>query len=146
MSLLLSKVRSVEENLNDIQVSCSQLNIICLTGTHIDSLVPDTMLFDAADKPVFRVHSYFYVGGVLIACDYGLRCRQLDWGLQTFPVEVIAVEISGLKSRDLLVHCIYIPPSLVKDSPQPLSNVLEFVERYKATTLLMDDLNFPDIV
>ena len=50
-----------------------------------------------------------------------------------------------MKSRDLLVHCIYIPPSLVKDSLQPLSNVLEFVERYKATTLIVGDLNFPDI-
>ena len=54
-------------------------------------------------------------GGVLIACDYGLKFRQQVWDLQAFPVEVIAVEISGLKSRDVLVHCIYIPPSLAKD-------------------------------
>ena len=87
MSLLLSKVGSAEEKLNEIQVSCSQLNIICLTETHLDSLVPHKMLFDAADKQVFRVDSYLYVSGVLTAGDYGLRCRQLDWDLQTFPVE-----------------------------------------------------------
>ena len=68
-------------------MSCSQLNIICLTETHLDSLVPHKMLFDAADKQVFRVDSYLYVSGVLTAGDYGLRCRQLDWDLQTFPVE-----------------------------------------------------------
>ena len=72
----------------------------------------------------------------MIACDYGLKCRQLNWDLQTFPVEVSAVQISGLKSRDILVFSVYIPPSLVKDSLQPLSNVLEFVEQYKASTAL----------
>ena len=78
LSLLLSKVRSVEEKLNEIQVSSSQFNTICLTETHLDSLVPDTMLFDAANKPVCRVDLSLYGGGVLIACDYWLKCRQLD--------------------------------------------------------------------
>ena len=71
LSLLLSEVRAVEEKVTEIQVSSSQFNIICLT------LVPDTMLFDAADKPVFRVDRSLYGGGVLIACDYELKCRQL---------------------------------------------------------------------
>ena len=101
-------------------MSSSQFSIICLTETHLDALVPDTMLFDAADKLVFRVDRSLYGGGVLIACNYGLKCRQLDWDLQTFPVEVVAVKISGLKSRDVLVPCVHIPPSLVKDSLQEL--------------------------
>ena len=108
MSQLLSNVRSVKGKLNDIQVLSSQFNIICLTETHLDSLVPNTMLFDAADKPVFMFERSLYGGGVLIACDYGLKCRQLDWDSQTLPVEVI-------------------------------------VERYKATTLIKGDFNFPDI-
>ena len=78
LSLLLSKVRSVKEKLNEIQVSCSQFNIICLTETHLDSLVPNTMLFDAADKPVFMFERSLYGGGVLIAGDYGLKRRQQD--------------------------------------------------------------------
>ena len=93
------------------------------------------MLFDAADKPVFMFERSLYGGGVLIACDYGLKCRELNWNLQTFPVEVIAVEISGLKSRDVLILCIHIPPSLVKDSPQPFSKVLEFVELHNIRPL-----------
>ena len=53
--VLLSNVLSVKGKLSEIQVLFSQFNIICLTETHLDSLVPDTMLFDAADKQVLGV-------------------------------------------------------------------------------------------
>lgn len=104
---------------------------------------------DATEKQIYRNDRTLHGGGVLIACAPSIKHEKIKLCDLLYPVEAVGIHIpkNDNNSQDVVLLCVYIPPSLVRESIKPLSNVFDFVfEKYPSSGILVvGDFNFPDI-
>ena len=134
--------------LNEIEVLASEYDILCITETHIDSSFNNEMILSSSQKCIYRCDRDCHGGGVMIALSPCINHHQIHLEGTYFPIEVICVKIECVDSGlDLIILCLYIPPSFIRQTIDPLDDLLgQVVSRFpKSTIFVSGDFNLPDI-
>jgi hypothetical protein len=88
-------------------------------------------------------------GGVLIAIRNGIRHTLISINIVLAPLEVVAVHIQAVDSynKDVILMCIYIPPSQTRNAIDPFCLLLSYLQDSfpRVVILLVGDFNFPDV-
>lgn len=149
LKMVLGNIRSIKGKLNEVQVLSFQHDILCLTETHIDSTFTNDELIDSSNKTIYRNDRNIHGGGVLIAVKPSMSQQYINIGFNIAPVEAVCIRVDlGLDTgSDLVLVCLYIPPSMIKYSIDPLNDLLDFIyTKFKENSILIvGDFNFPDV-
>jgi hypothetical protein len=137
----------------ELNALSTEYTFLCLTETHLDNTIKNGELFDVDKLAVYRSDRNLHGGGVLITAPSDFIHFRVELvPSQYLPVEVIAVCLPKQKliPRDILIVCVYIPPSaavLSASSVDLLSKLLEQLSQQFCgfSVLIVGDFNMPDI-
>ena len=147
---MLANVRSLKGKLNDFQTLAYEYDFICFTETHLDSTFADGQLLpDCLNMKIIRKDRNQFGGGVLMAIRNSLAHATISIDLDIAPLETVAVHIpSRHKSvSDLIIMCVYIPPSKISSALEPLDILMNYIENKfpMASRIILGDFNMPEI-
>ena len=147
---MLANVRSLKGKLNDFQTLAYEYDFICFTETHLDSTFADGQLLpDCLNMKIIRKDRNQFGGGVLMAIRNSLAHATISIDLDIAPLETVAVHIpSRHKSvSDLIIMCVYIPPSKISSALEPLDILMNYIENKfpMASRMILGDFNMPEI-
>ena len=152
--ILLANVRSsVKGKIVELNALAPDFSFFCLTETHLDASIKDGELFDSSSFGIYRKDSNLCGGGVLVAVSnnfFHLDSGHILSGLLIFPLEVVIVVVpkqSSLVNSDIVIVCMYVPPSFSHLAIDPLFDLLSVLtQRYQnANIYITGDFNMPDI-
>ena len=121
---------------------------MCFTETHLDSSFASEMILSSLETTIYRADHDRFEGAVMIALSPDICHRQIQIDRSFFRLEVVGVFVAGSKQRPgCVIVCLYVPPSLAKDSIAPLDDLLEYIHSsfLGQTCLVTGDFNFPDL-
>lgn len=127
-------------------------SFFCLTETHLDHSISDGELLDSRFFDIYRNDRNLNGGGVLVAASNKFFHSALSLEIEDFPIfplEVVVVFIPRQNSvnTDIILACVYIPPSVSHLAIDPLYNLLSVLtKKYQnANIYITGDFNMPDI-
>jgi hypothetical protein len=135
---------------NEFQILAHEFDLLCFTETHLDASFTNNQLLPVSMKmQIHRNDRNQFGGGVLVAVRDSLLHYIIRLDLECYPIEALAILIPAQQSfvTDLIVMCVYIPPSQISKAIKPLDAVMEFLDKKYpiATKIIVGDFNMPDI-
>ena len=121
-----------------------------MTETHLNASVHNGELLDPMLFDIYRNDRDLSGGGVLIAISTRFFHSAVEFeSFVASPLEVVVVFVprQNLVKADVILVCIYIPPSTSHLAIEPLSELLSrLTQKYRNSTIyIAGDFNMPDI-
>ena len=115
--ILLQNVRSIPKNIDEFQVSLTQLNylpsVICCTETWLSPNQNFNVFKLKEYQPLIESSRKRRGGGVCLYIKCGINYEIIK-GTICNNIQLLSVKITNEKLKNTIITCVYIPPSAIK--------------------------------